>query len=82
MAYDYSWSVPGPIGPNSWATLVADSAVKQVGQEYADRVWIGAPHVRPQLASLGSGWTVDDECRPGGSPRLLPPAPPSRHVRA
>ncbi|MGA0978499.1 MAG: glycosyl hydrolase family 18 protein [Candidatus Nanopelagicales bacterium] len=73
MAYDYSWSVPGPIGPNSWATLVADSAVKQVGQEYADRVWIGAPQYgRNWPVASGSGWTVDDECPAGWKPKAAP----------
>ena len=43
MAYDYSWDVAGPIGPNDWATEVVRSAVEQVGTRYASRIWIGQP---------------------------------------
>jgi len=73
MAYDYSWSVPGPIGPNDWAGLVAKSAVQQVGEEYADRVWIGAPQYgRNWPVQVGTGWAVDDECPAGWKPTATP----------
>jgi spore germination protein YaaH len=73
MAYDYSWSVPGPIGPNDWATLVADSAKRQVGEQYADRVWIGAPQYgRNWPVQVGTGWAVDDECPAGWKPKDTP----------
>lgn len=73
MAYDYSFSVPGPIGPNSWASLVADSAARQVGPDYADRVWIGAPQYgRNWPVGVGSGWAVDDQCPEGWKPKGTP----------
>lgn len=73
MAYDYSWSVPGPIGPNDWAALVAKSAVQQVGEEYADRVWIGAPQYgRNWPMQVGTGWAVDSECPAGWKPTTTP----------
>lgn len=69
MAYDYSWSVPGPIGPNDWAGLVAKSAVQQIGEEYADRVFIGAPQYgRNWPVAVGSGWSVDADCPAGWKP--------------
>ena len=60
MAYDYSFSVPGPIGPNNWARQVAESAVAQVGSENAGKVWIGAPQYgRNWPLTSGDGWTVN-----------------------
>lgn len=73
MAYDYSWSVPGPIGPNDWATLVARSAVQQVGEQYADRVWIGAPQYgRNWPVQSGGTWWVNPECPVGWKPKETP----------
>jgi spore germination protein YaaH len=73
MAYDYSWSRPGPIGPNDWATLVARSAVEQVGEQYAERVWIGAPQYgRNWPMQVGTGWAVDAECPAGWKPASTP----------
>jgi len=73
MAYDYSWSVPGPIGPNDWATLVAKSAVQQVGEKYADRVWIGAPQYgRNWPVQVGTGWAVDADCPANWKPTPAP----------
>jgi hypothetical protein len=73
MAYDYSWSVPGPIGPNDWATLVAKSAVQQVGEKYADRVWIGAPQYgRNWPVQVGTGWAVDADCPANWKPTPTP----------
>lgn len=73
MTYDYSWSVPGPIGPNDWATLVADSAVQQIGAEYADKVWIGAPQYgRDWPVRSGSGYSVDDKCPSDWKPSATP----------
>ena len=73
MAYDYSWSVPGPIGPNDWATLVAKSAVQQVGEKYADRVWIGAPQYgRNWPVQVGTGWAVDADCPADWKPTPTP----------
>ena len=73
MAYDYSWSVPGPIGPNDWAALVAKSAVAQVGEQYADRVWIGAPQYgRNWPVTATGGWSVKAECPAGWKPKSTP----------
>jgi len=73
MTYDYSWSVPGPIGPNDWATLVADSAVQQVGSEYADRIWIGAPQYgRDWPVQSGNGYAVDEKCPSDWKPSSTP----------
>ena len=70
MAYDYNWSSPGPIGPNDWATQVAQSAVQQVGEEYAERVWIGAPQYgRNWPLQAGTGWSVNAECPAGWKPK-------------
>ena len=69
MAYDYHWDTPGAIGPNDWATLVVKSAVAQVGEQYADRVWIGAPQYgRNWPVRTGSGYVVDKDCPSGWSP--------------
>ena len=66
MAYDYSWDVPGPIGPNDWARLVTQSAVGQVGKEYADRVYIGVPQYgRSWPLISGGNWVVDPKCPAG-----------------
>jgi spore germination protein YaaH len=73
MAYDYSWSSPGPIGPNDWAMLVARSAVEQVGEEYAERVWIGAPQYgRNWPLPAATGWVVNSECPAGWKPKVTP----------
>jgi len=73
MTYDYSWSVPGPIGPNDWATLVADSAIQQIGAEYADRVWIGAPQYgRDWPVRSGNGWATVGNCPDNWTPSETP----------
>ncbi|MFM8530000.1 MAG: glycosyl hydrolase family 18 protein, partial [Ilumatobacteraceae bacterium] len=73
MTYDYSWSVPGPIGPNDWARLVAQSAVAQIGEKYADRVWIGAPQYgRNWPLVSGGSWIVDEACPEGWKPKDTP----------
>lgn len=73
MAYDYSFSVPGPIGPNNWARLVAESAVAQVGAGNAGKVWIGAPQYgRNWPLTSGTGWVVDSECPEGWKPDTPP----------
>ena len=66
MTYDYSWDVPGPIGPNDWAQLVAQSAVGQVGRRYADRVYVGVPQYgRSWPLMAGGTWVVDPDCPEG-----------------
>ena len=51
MAYDYSYSAPGPIGPNTWAKQVVTSAIAQVGSANAGKIWIGTPQ-------YGRRWAV------------------------
>jgi spore germination protein YaaH len=73
MAYDYSWSVPGPIGPNDWAALVAKSAVEQLGEGNSGKVWIGAPQYgRDWPVASGSGWRVKEGCPAGWKPTTTP----------
>lgn len=43
MAYDYSWDVPGPIGPAPWAEKVVESALLQVGEKNRSKIWLGIP---------------------------------------
>ena len=43
MAYDYSFSSPGPIGPYNWARDVTRSAVAQVGNQQKRKLYIGLP---------------------------------------
>jgi spore germination protein YaaH len=40
MAYDYSWTVPGPIGPYPWAEKIVQFAITQVP---AGKVQLGVP---------------------------------------
>jgi len=73
MTYDYSWSVPGPIGPNDWARLVAQSAVEQVGEKYADRVWVGVPQYGRNWPLVSGGtWIADEACPEGWKPKDTP----------
>ena len=46
MAYDYSYSSPGPIGPWPWANDVTASALAQVAEDtpsHRKKVWLGIP---------------------------------------
>jgi spore germination protein YaaH len=73
MAYDYSFSVPGPIGPNNWASQVSQSAVQQVGADQASKVWIGVPQYgRNWPVRSGNNWAVDPECPSGWRPNTAP----------
>ena len=73
MAYDYSWSRPGPIGPNDWANRLAASAVAQVGDDRAGKVWLGSPQYgRDWPVASGAGWTVKPECPTGWKPNATP----------
>lgn len=49
MAYDYSYSRPGPIGPQFFADLVTADAVASVGAAHASKIWIG-------VAQYGRDW--------------------------
>ena len=69
MAYDYHFSSPGPIGPNDWAARVVASAVAQVGEGNAGRVWIGAPQYgRDWLRRSGSSYETGKRCPAGWAP--------------
>jgi len=73
MTYDYSWSQPGAIGPNDWAERVAASAVAQVGEARAHKVWVGSPQYgRDWPVAAGAGWTVKPECPAGWKPNTTP----------
>ena len=46
MAYDYSYSSPGPIGPYGWAQKVVASAIAQVATKTPNnkrKIWLGVP---------------------------------------
>ena len=57
MTYDYSWSAPGPIGPNDWAHAVVRSAIAQTGTRFADRIQVGDPQ-------YGKDWVRQDPAEP------------------
>lgn len=69
MTYDYSWDIPGPIGPNDWAHEVGRSAVAQVGRGNAGKVWLGSPQYgRSWPLRDGSGWVTASRCPSGWVP--------------
>lgn len=69
MAYDFSWSSPGPIGPNDWARRVAQRAIVDVGQANAQKVWIGTPQYgRNWVRRDASGWMTVGSCPAGWAP--------------
>ena len=73
MAYDYSWSVPGPIGPNDWAKRVAASAAAQVGEGNSAKVWIGSPQYgRDWPVAASGGWRTKEGCPDGWKPLSTP----------
>lgn len=53
MTYDYSWSRPGPIGPNDWAADVVRSAIAQVGAANRRKIYVG-------LHQYGKAWYSRD----------------------
>lgn len=52
MTYDYSWNVPGPIGPTGWARDQIEAAIDEVGQQNAAKMWVGNPQ-------YGRQWVVN-----------------------
>lgn len=52
MTYDYSWNVPGPIGPTGWAQDQLEAAIAEVGQDNAAKLWVGNPQ-------YGRQWVVN-----------------------
>jgi len=52
MTYDYSYNVPGPIGPTGWARDQIEAAIAEVGAENAAKMWVGNPQ-------YGRQWVVN-----------------------
>ncbi|MFM8597538.1 MAG: glycosyl hydrolase family 18 protein [Mycobacterium sp.] len=73
MAYDYSYSSPGPIGPYPWAQKVTESAIAQVATATpANRrkIWLGVPqYSRNWLRQNANGsYVVKGDCPTGWTP--------------
>jgi len=73
MTYDYSWNVPGPIGPTGWARSQLQAAIATVGQENAAKLWVGNPQYgRQWVVNQGTYsnpvYGIDDKCPSGWTP--------------
>ena len=73
MAYDYSYSTPGPIGPWPWADQVVASALDQVAAAKPanrNKVWLGIPqYSRNWVRQDSSGaYVTRGECPTGWRP--------------
>jgi spore germination protein YaaH len=73
MTYDYSWNVPGPIGPTGWARAQLEAAIAEVGQSNAAKLWVGNPQYgRQWVVNQGSYsapvYGIDDRCPSGWTP--------------
>ena len=67
MAYDYSFSRPGPIGPQFFADQVTADAVAAVGPANASKIWIGvAQYGRDWWARTDQDAYVTDKTCPTG----------------
>jgi spore germination protein YaaH len=74
MAYDYSFSSPGPIGPNYWARVGVSAAVKTVGTENARKVVVGVPLYGKSWPTPGAGGqAVVGDCPAGWRPQSVKP---------
>jgi len=66
MAYDYSYTSPGPIGPYPWANEVTRSALAQVATETPSnrkKVWLGIPqYSRNWVRQAGSSYVTRGDC--------------------
>lgn len=61
MAYDYSYTDPGPIGPWPWANQVAASAVAQT--KARQKVWLGVPqYSRNWVRKSGTTYVTRGDC--------------------
>ena len=58
MAYDYSWNIPGAIGPNDWAERVVQRAITDVGEANAPKIWIGTPQYGRNWIRVADGKPV------------------------
>ena len=74
MAYDYSFSSPGPIGPHRWARVAVAAAKKSVNAEDAHKVIIGVPLYGKSWPTPGpGGQAVVGECPTGWRPNSVKP---------
>jgi spore germination protein YaaH len=61
MAYDYSYTDPGPIGPWPWAGQVTASAVAQTNAR--QKIWLGIPqYSRSWVRKSGSSYVTRGDC--------------------
>lgn len=70
MAYDYSYSTPGPIGPWPWADQVVASALEQIGTVNRKKLWLGIPqYARNWVRQDSSGaYVTRGDCPAGWKP--------------
>jgi spore germination protein YaaH len=72
MAYDYSYTAPGPIGPWPWANQVTSSAIAQVTTTTAShrrKIWLGVPqYSRSWVRQVGSSYVTRGDCPAGWVP--------------
>jgi len=72
MTYDYSWNIPGPIGPNWWAADVARSARQQVGRD-SRKVFLGVPlYGRNWVVYQDGALVLSQGCPSGWKPDTAP----------
>jgi spore germination protein YaaH len=61
MAYDYSYTDPGPIGPWPWANQVTASAIAQTNAR--KKVWLGVPqYARNWVRKSGVAYVTRGDC--------------------
>ena len=73
MAYDYSYTTPGPIGPYAWASEVTRSAIAQVASTKASnrkKIWLGIPqYSRNWVRQYSNGsYVTRGDCPAGWTP--------------
>jgi spore germination protein YaaH len=74
MAYDFSYSAPGPIGPHWWAKSAVSAAKRAVGPENARKVIVGVPLYGKSWPTPGAGGqAVVGECPAGWRPKSVAP---------
>ncbi len=74
MAYDYSFSSPGPIGPHYWAKRAVTAAKRAVCAENAKKVIIGVPLYGKSWPTPGrGGQAVVGKCPSGWRPNSIKP---------
>lgn len=70
MAYDYSYSAPGPIGPLNWADQVVASTLDQLGNAHRKKIWLGIPqYARNWVRQDNTGaYVTRGDCPTGWKP--------------